>query len=99
MLVIGVGMGARFSTIFEVALGDVTQEEAGSATGSLSAVQQLATAIGSAVVTTIFFNILGESGGARAVTSSVLVVAVVIACCLGLVWLMPKAAPPEAPEM
>ena len=60
MLVIGVGMGARFSTIFEVALGDVTQEEAGSATGSLSAVQQLATAIGSAVVTTIFFNILGE---------------------------------------
>ena len=98
LLVIGGGTGACFSTIFEVALGDVTHEEAGSASGSLSAVQQLATAIGSAVVTTVFFNVLRQSGGAKAMTTSVVVVAVVIALCLGLVWLMPKAAPPEELE-
>ena len=95
LLVLGLGMGACFSTIFEVALGDVTHEEAGSASGSLSAVQQLATAIGSAIVTTLFFSVLRHSGGARAMTISVAVVAAVIVACLGLVWLLPRAAPDD----
>jgi EmrB/QacA subfamily drug resistance transporter len=95
LLVLGVGMGACFSTIYDVALGDVTQEEAGSASGSLSAVQQLAAAIGSATVTTVFFAVLRASGGARAMTVSVLVVVVVILLCLGLVWLLPRAAPAD----
>ncbi len=98
LLILGLGMGACFSTIYEVALGDVTHEEAGSASGSLSAVQQLATAIGSAIVTTVFFNVLRANGGAKAMTTSVLVAAGVIALCLGLVWLMPRAAPPDEME-
>jgi len=98
LFVVGLGMGASFSTIFEVALGDVTQEEAGSASGSLSAVQQLATAVGSALVTSVFFDVLRNSGGAKAMTVSVLVVAGVIMLCLGLVWLLPKTAPPEGFE-
>jgi EmrB/QacA subfamily drug resistance transporter len=95
LLVIGVGMGACFSTIFDVALGDVTHEEAGSASGSLSAVQQLANAIGSAAVTSIFFGILREGGGTKAMTTSVLVTGAAVTLCLGLVWLMPKTAPPD----
>jgi EmrB/QacA subfamily drug resistance transporter len=98
LFVVGLGMGVSFSTIFEVALGDVTQEEAGSASGSLSAVQQLATAVGSALVTSVFFDVLRNSGGAKAMTVSVLVVAGVIMLCLGLVWLLPKTAPPEGFE-
>ena len=92
LLVLGVGMGACFSTLFEVALGDVSHEEAGSASGSLSSVQQLAAAIGSAIVTTVFFSVLRQSGGTRAMTVSVTVVGVVIVLCLGLVWLLPRAA-------
>jgi len=95
LLVLGVGMGACFSTLFEVALGDVSHEEAGSASGSLSAVQQLATAIGSAIVTTVFFSVLRDGGDAKAMTVSVLVVVIVIVLCLGLVWLLPRAAPAE----
>jgi len=51
IFVLGVGAGACFSSLFDVAIGDVAPAEAGSASGSLSAVQQLASAIGSAVVT------------------------------------------------
>ena len=98
LLVVGLGMGASFSTIFEVALGDVTREEAGSASGSLSAVQQLATALGSALVTTVFFDVLRNSGGTKAMTVSVLVVAGVVLLCLGLVWLLPRTAPPDGFE-
>ena len=104
LLVLGVGMGACFSTIFEVALGDVTHEEAGSASGSLSAVQQLAAALGSALVTTVYFGLLRQDGGTRAMTVSVGVVAAVVVGCLGLVWLMPQRrrrtpSPGEGPWM
>ena len=52
--VLGLGMGACINSLYNVAIGDVTQDEAGSASGSLSAVQQLASAIGAAVVTSIY---------------------------------------------
>lgn len=93
ILIIGAGMGACFSSIYEVALGDIAYDEAGSASGSLSAVQQLASAIGSAAVTTIYFNIHG--GGSNAMVVSTMVVAAIVALCLGLVWLLPKTAPAD----
>ena len=95
ILVLGFGAGACFTSLFDVAIGDVAPAEAGSASGSLSAVQQLAAAIGSAVVTTIYFNQRIEHGAGHAMTVTVAVVAAIAALGLGLVWLMPKAAPAE----
>jgi EmrB/QacA subfamily drug resistance transporter len=95
ILVLGVGMGTCFSSIYDVAIGDVAPAEAGSASGSLSAVQQLAAAIGSAVVTTVYFSQRTEHGAGHAMTVSVAVVGAIAALCLGLVWLLPKSAPPE----
>src|SRR5207244_11065688 len=42
ILVIGLGMGTCTGTIFDTALGDVAPDEAGSASGSISAIEQLA---------------------------------------------------------
>lgn len=97
ILVIGIGMGACFSSLYEVALSGVAQDEAGSASGSLSAVQQLAAAIGSAVVTTVYFHIQRTYGGVTAMSSSILTVTVIILLSLGLVWLLPKSAPSTEP--
>jgi EmrB/QacA subfamily drug resistance transporter len=66
MTVIGLGMGAAFATIFDIAIGDIDPAEAGSASGSLSSVQQLANAIGPAVITTIYFGAL-PGGQAHAI--------------------------------
>jgi hypothetical protein len=60
--------------------------------GSLSAVQQLATAVGSAVVTTIYFSQRTAHGAGSAMTTSLLVVGAITVACLGLVWLLPKKA-------
>jgi EmrB/QacA subfamily drug resistance transporter len=95
ILVLGAGMGACFSSIFDVAIGDVAPAEAGSASGALSAVQQLAAAIGSAVVTTVYFSQRGGHGAGHAMAVSVAVVAGIAALCLGLVWLLPRAAPED----
>ena len=95
ILVLGTGMGACISSIYDVAIGDVAPGEAGSASGSLSAVQQLAAAIGSAVVTTVYFSQRAHHGAGHAMTVSVAVVGAIALLDLALVWLLPKRAPQE----
>jgi EmrB/QacA subfamily drug resistance transporter len=97
ILVLGTGMGACFSSIYDVAIGDVAPAEAGSASGALSAVQQLAAAIGSAVVTTVYFSQRAQHGAGHAMTVSVAVVGAIAILCLGLAWLLPRSAPEDQP--
>ncbi|MGI8433374.1 MAG: MFS transporter [Nocardioidaceae bacterium] len=95
LLVLGAGMGACISSIYDVAIGDVASDEAGSASGALSAVQQLAAAIGAAVVTTVSFGQEVRYGAGHAMTVSVAAFGAIVVLCLGLVWLLPKSAPAD----
>ena len=92
--VIGVGIGLSFATIPVVALGDTKSDEAGSASGSFSSIQQLASAIGSAAVTSIFFQ-AATPGLAHAMKVSLIVILAVTALSLPVVALMPRTAPSE----
>ncbi len=92
LLVLGIVMCACSTSIYDIATGDVAHDEAGSASGSLSAVQQLAAAIGAAVVPSVYFTQWARHGSAHAMTVSVVVVGAITAVCLGLVWLLPKQA-------
>ncbi|WP_432840181.1 MFS transporter [Dactylosporangium sp. CA-092794] len=94
LFVTGVGMGCCYSTVFDVALGDIDPDEAGSASGSLSSVQQLAAGIGSAAITSIFFHAAG-AGLAHAVTVTLVVALCLVAIGFPLVTLMPRNAPAE----
>ncbi len=98
LLTMGVGMGTCLGTLFDIALGDVRADEAGSASGALSAVQQLAGAIGAAAVTTVYFRSVARSGQAHAMAVSLIVVGAVAVLCCGLVWLLPRAARLERDE-
>lgn len=89
----GLGMGCCFGTVFDLALGDVSADEAGSASGSLTAIQQLANGLGSAIVTTVYFH---SGAPAHAMTVSLTVVLVVTAACLPVLRLLPRRAPEEA---
>jgi EmrB/QacA subfamily drug resistance transporter len=94
LLVTGFGMGCCYSTIFDVALGDTDPEEAGSASGSLSSIQQLAAGIGSATVVSIFLQLSG-TGIDHAMRTCMIVVLVLVAVSLPIVGLMPRKAPAE----
>ncbi len=85
LLVLGIGMTACFSSIFDVALGNIAPSEGGSASGSLSAVQQLAGAVGSAVVSTVYFTQRATHGPTHAMSVSIEVVGGIAVICLGLV--------------
>ena len=95
--VIGVGIGLSFATIPTVALGDAKPDEAGSASGSFSSIQQLASAIGSAAVTSIFFGAT-TSGTAHAMEVTLIVVLALTVLSLPVVTLMPRKAPAGPPE-
>ena len=95
LIVTGIGIGLSFATIPTVALGDAKPDEAGSASGSLSSIQQLSSAIGSAVVTSIFFQAAG-SGFDHAMKVSLVVVLAATALSIPVVALMPRRAPSDA---
>lgn len=95
LFVIGIGMGSCFGSIYDVAIGDIQPSEAGSASGSLSAVQQLANSLGAAAVTTVYFKVLVGSGAPDAVLLCLGIVGVVTVISCGLVWLLPKKPQPE----
>jgi EmrB/QacA subfamily drug resistance transporter len=94
LFIIGIGIGIGYSTIFTVALGDTNPDETGSASGSLSSIQQLAAGIGSAAVTSIFLQ-AATSGLGHAMAVSLIVIMAITALSLPVVALMPRNAPQE----
>lgn len=92
IFVIGLGMGTCFGIVFDIALGDVDPDEAGSASGALSAVQQLAAGVGSAAVTSVYFAGLAAHGVQHAMLLSLWVVLGIAVVCTVIVPLMPKKA-------
>jgi predicted RND superfamily exporter protein len=98
VFVIGMGMGTCFGILFDIALGDVDPDESGSASGALSAVQQLAAGIGSAAVTSVYFAGLTSGGVQHAMILSQWVVMGIVVLCTTIVPLLPrKAAAVEQP--
>jgi len=59
LFVIGVGAGTSFGQLFDFILAGVEMDHVGSASGVLEAAQQLASALGVAVLGTIFFSRFG----------------------------------------
>ncbi|MFJ1602831.1 MFS transporter [Streptomyces sp. NPDC088253] len=90
LLIVGLGMGTCFGSLYDVTVGDIAPAEAGSAGGSLGAVQQLANALGAAAVTSVYFRTGG--GEAHATAVSLTVVAAVTLLCVPLVRLLPLKA-------
>ncbi|MFF2786273.1 MFS transporter [Streptomyces sp. NPDC058049] len=60
LTVAGLGMGLVMGPFFDTVLSAVDPEETGSASGTLTAVQQLGSALGTAVLGTVFFSTLGR---------------------------------------
>jgi EmrB/QacA subfamily drug resistance transporter len=89
-LVFGVGLGLMISPLFDFVLASVTDDEVGSASGVLNAVQQLAGALGVAVIGTIFFSAVSHSGYVTAITRSLLVELGLIPVLMLLVLALPQ---------
>ena len=88
LVIPGIRMGTCFGTIYDLTIGDIAPSEAGSASGSLNAVQQLANAAGAAAVTTVYFRTPG--GETHATVVSLVAVGAALMACLPLARLLPR---------
>jgi EmrB/QacA subfamily drug resistance transporter len=64
LLLVGIGMGFVFGSLFAAVLNGVDPQHAGSASGTLNAVQQVGGAIGVALIGVIFFGQIGHGATA-----------------------------------
>jgi len=92
MLVAGVGMGALLAPLFDFVLAGVDDDEVGSASGVLNAMQQLGGAIGIAVLGTVFFSVAAAGGFTGAFERTLWIEAGAIAATAALVCLLPRRA-------
>ncbi|WP_433330534.1 MFS transporter [Spirillospora sp. CA-294931] len=98
LLVFGIGMGMIFVPLFGIIMGDIADREVGSAAGALESIQQLAAALGVAVLGTVFFDRFTAPGGdpasnALAAAEQVTLLALALAAiAVALGFLLPKKA-------
>src|SRR5580765_333978 len=104
LAVMGIGMGLTMAPFFDIALAGVDEAESGSASGVLTAVQQLGGAFGVAVICTLFFHVLAGADGTsrvgafRAAASASMWLAVgFVALSFALTFLLPMRAREESP--
>jgi EmrB/QacA subfamily drug resistance transporter len=92
LLACGLGMGCCFGSVFAVALGDVRPEQAGSASGTLNAVQQIANAVGAALISTAYLSVAATGSARQAVMASLVIVLAITALSLLALPLLPRQA-------
>lgn len=99
----GLGMGMIFVPLFSIVLGGIEDHEVGSATGLLSATEQLGASLGIAGLATVFFHVYDlEAGGPRAALAAgrhllaaentLLLTVGLVAVAWVLAWLLPRRA-------
>jgi hypothetical protein len=92
-LVVGLGLGFVFGPLFNVILAGVHDDEVGSASGTLNAIQQLGNSIGVALLATIFFSLLGHGHASpAAMARTVLLAAALLVVAFALSFLLPREA-------
>ena len=89
-LVLGIGIGMVISPLFDFILAAVSDAEVGSASGVVNAMQQLAGAIGVAVIGTVFFSVLARAGFVAAIGRCLLIELGVAPLLALLAWMLPR---------
>ncbi len=91
----GLGSGAIFAPLFDIILAALDDQEIGTGSGVLNAVQQFCGALGVAVLGTIFFQLLPSHGFAETIRVLILVAIGCYAVSFAAVFLLPMKARPE----
>jgi EmrB/QacA subfamily drug resistance transporter len=92
LLVAGFGCGLIFAPLFDLILADVSENEVGTGSGLLNALQQFGGAIGVAVLGTVLFQLLPDHGWVSATQTVIWVSVGLFAASFLLVFALPLKA-------
>ena len=92
LLVAGMGCGLIFAPLFDLILADVDENEVGTGSGLLNALQQFGGAIGVAVLGTVLFQLLPEHGWISATRTVIWVSVGCFAASFLVAFFLPRKA-------
>jgi len=95
MTLLGLGSGMVVAALFNVVLGTVEDDQVGSASGVLSAVQSVAASVGVAVFGSVFFHFFLQGDPRAGLRNALVVLAVLLAGFLLVSPLFPRRARPD----
>ena len=96
LAVTGLGMGLAMAPFFDIVLAGVEPHESGSASGTLTAIQQLGGAFGAALLGTVFFNsVTGPESFGDAATTTVWLAAGMLVASFAIAFTLPLRARPQ----
>lgn len=93
--VAGIGSGLVIAALFSIILAAVEDEEIGSASGVLTAVQSIASSIGVAVFGSTFFSRIASGSAEAAFQQTLSIQAALLVVFLGLTFLFPRKGRPD----
>ncbi|MEV4615547.1 MFS transporter [Kitasatospora sp. NPDC049258] len=96
LAVTGLGMGFVMAPFFDTVLASVEPHETGSASGTLTSVQQLGAALGTAILGTVFFEQIKTNSFVHAEQITLGVEIAMLAVVFGAIFLLPKHARPHS---
>ncbi|MFI7633698.1 MFS transporter [Nonomuraea sp. NPDC049400] len=98
LALVGIGMGLTMAPFFDIVLAGVEPHESGSASGALTATQQLGGALGTALLGTLFFQLLEDQWGfGPSMQVTVWVEVGLLALTFALSYLLPRKARADGP--
>jgi EmrB/QacA subfamily drug resistance transporter len=90
LFLVGAGVGATLGQLFQFILNSVSMREVGSASGVMEAAQQLSTALGVAVLGTIFFSTFRHHVATDALRVTAWVCLIPLAAAFAFVFRLPR---------
>jgi MFS family permease len=98
LFLVGLGVGATIGQLFRFILTSVSMDEVGSASGVFEAVQQLSSALGVAVLGTVFFSVFDHHLPTDALRTTAWACQVPLAAAFLLVYRLPMQPREEQPQ-
>jgi predicted MFS family arabinose efflux permease len=98
LFLVGLGVGATIGQLFRFILTSVSMDEVGSASGVFEAVQQLSSALGVAVLGTVFFSVFDHHLPTDALRTTAWACLVPLAAAFLLVYRLPMQPREEQPQ-
>jgi EmrB/QacA subfamily drug resistance transporter len=95
LFLIGAGFGACLGQLFQFILTSVNMQEVGSASGVMEASQQLSTALGVAILGTIFFSTFSHHPATEALRTTAWLCLIPLVAAFALIFRLPKHARTE----
>jgi EmrB/QacA subfamily drug resistance transporter len=93
LAVSGIGLGWVFGPMFNIILAGVREHEVGSASGTLTAIQQLGSSLGVALLATLYFSVTGNGHSSpAAMVRTTIIAGVLFAAALALSFRIPRDA-------